>query len=114
MAFEGLVQWTQAVVTQSARVSEARARLSPLGSTGMPAQRRQAIQAFRSECHFFIIAAYKWIEFRDWVLTFRLCASVDFAEIDRFCAEDVRDLGNVREHVVDYLSFHDMRLISKH
>ena len=29
MALEGLVQWTQAVITQSARVSEADARQSP-------------------------------------------------------------------------------------
>ena len=29
MALEGLVQWTQAIITQSARVSEADARQSP-------------------------------------------------------------------------------------
>lgn len=31
MVFEGLVRWTQAVVTQSARVSAARERQSVLG-----------------------------------------------------------------------------------
>jgi hypothetical protein len=102
MAFEGLTQWTQAVVTQSARVSAARERQSSFGATSTPAQRRQAIHAFHSECHFFVIATRKLLEFKDWVLTFGLCASVDFAEIDRFPAQDIRDLRNMREHVVDY------------
>ena len=51
MAFEGLVQWTQAVVTQSARVSAARERQAALGMTSTPAQRRQAIHGFHAECH---------------------------------------------------------------
>ncbi len=58
--------------------------------------------AFHYECHFFVVAAYKLLEFRDWALTFGLCASVNFAEIDRFSAEDIRDLRNMREHVVKY------------
>jgi hypothetical protein len=102
MAFEGLIQWTQAVVTQSARVSAARERQSALGMTSTPVQRRQAIHAFHAECHFFAVAAHKLLEFRDWVLTFGLCASVDFAEIDSFSAQDIRDLRNMWEHVVDY------------
>jgi hypothetical protein len=102
MAFEGLGQWTQAVVTQSARVSAAQGRRSSFGMTSSPAPRRQAIHAFHSECHFFVVAAYKLLEFKDWVLTFGLCASVDFAEIDGFPAQDIRELRNMREHVVEY------------
>lgn len=103
MAFEGLVQWTQAVVTQSARISAAREHQSAtLRMTSTPVQRRQAVLAFHSECHFFAVAAHKLFEFRDWVLTFGLCASVNFAEIDRFSAQDIRDLRNMREHVVEY------------
>jgi hypothetical protein len=105
MAFEGLVQWTQAVVAQSARVSAADDhQMSVLGATRTPAQRRQAVLAFHSECHFFAVAAYKLLEFRDWVLTFGLCASVNFAEIDRFSEQDIRDLRDMREHVVDYFT----------
>jgi hypothetical protein len=111
MAFEGLIQWTQAVVTQSARVSEADAHLSsshalnpstPQRRLRAQQQRRQAIHAFHSECHFFAIAAYKVLEYRDWVLTFGFCASVDFGEVNQFSEQDIRDLRNMREHVVDY------------
>jgi hypothetical protein len=42
MAFEGLIQGAQAVVTQSARVLAARERQSALGMTSMPVQRRQS------------------------------------------------------------------------
>ncbi len=102
MAFEGLVQWTQAVVTQSTRVSAARDRQSLLGATSGPPQRREAIHAFHTECHLFAVAVHKLLEFRDWVLAFGLCASVDFGEVDRFSAQDIRDLRDMREHVVDY------------
>jgi hypothetical protein len=111
MALEGLVQWTQAVVTQSARVSEADARLSSSCALSPSAQqrrlraqqqRRQAVHAFHSECHFFAIAAYKLLEYRDWVRTFGLCSSVDFGEVNQFSEQDIRDLRNMREHVVDY------------
>jgi hypothetical protein len=35
-------------------------------------------------------------------VSFELCASVDFGEIDQFSKQDIRDLRNMREHVVDY------------
>jgi hypothetical protein len=113
MAFEGLVQWTDAVVTQSARVSEADARLSsscalrpstPQRRLEATKQRHQAIHAFHTECHFFAIAAYKLLEYRDWVRTFGLCASVDFGEVAQFSERDIRDLRDMREHVVGYFS----------
>jgi hypothetical protein len=102
MAFEGLFQWTQAVVMQSARVSAADKPQFAPGAA--PGQRRKAVLAFHTECHFFAIAAYKLLEYREWVLSFGLCASVDFAEIDRFSAQDIRDLRDMREHVVGYFS----------
>ncbi len=102
MAFEGLVQWTHTVVVLSARVSVARERQFALGISGTPAQRRLAIHAFHSECHFFAVATHKLLEFRDWVLNVGLCVSVDFTEIDSFSAQDIRDLRNMREHVIDY------------
>ena len=108
MAFFGLVQWTQAVVTQSARASEARDRLASrlLDPMDTPNQRTQAAQrrfqatgALYTECHFFAIAALKLLEYRDWVLTFGLCASVDFSEVDQFSARDIRDLRDIGEHI---------------
>lgn len=104
MAFEGLVQWTQAVVTQSARVLAVRDRQRSEEVMRDPMARRQAINAFHAECHFFAVAAYKLLEFRDWALTFGLCGSVDFGEINRFSEQDIKDLRNMREHVVDYFT----------
>jgi len=101
MAFEGLLQWTDAVVTLSTRVSASRDRLSvDLRSSNLVA-RHQAILNFHSECHFFAIAANKLIQYQKWVLTFGLCATVDFSEIDRF-SKDIRALRNMREHIIDY------------
>ncbi|CAJ0892706.1 hypothetical protein AMST5_04242 [freshwater sediment metagenome] len=100
MAFEGLVQWVQAVVTQSERVSAASERLRSTPQN--PLGHRAAIHEFHSECHYFAIAAHKVFEFRDWVLTFGPLGSVDFAELSQFVERDIRDLRNMREHVVDY------------
>jgi hypothetical protein len=102
MAFEGLIQWTQAAVTQSARVSAARDQQMSREVRLNSMMRRQAILAFHSECHFFVIAAYKVVEYRAWVLSFGLCASIDFGEIDQFSTKDIKDLRDMREHVVEY------------
>jgi hypothetical protein len=114
VAFYSLVQWTQAVVTQSARVSAARDHLLSSLSLGPSStlkqrleaaqQRIQASQAWHTECHFFAIAALKLLDCRDWILTFGLCASVDFGGVDQFPAQDIRDLRNMREHVRDYFA----------
>jgi hypothetical protein len=76
MAFQGLLQWTQAVITQSQRVSEAKERQSADICSGNSTTRQQAILNFHSECHFFVI--------------------------------DIRDLRNMREHVVDYFQGHGL------
>jgi hypothetical protein len=101
MAFEGLLQWTQTVVLQCTRVSAARDRqMAALRSRDRVAG-HLAILEFHSECHFFVIAAYKLFEYRDWVQSFGLCAAVDFSDISAFSAH-IRDLRNMREHVIDY------------
>lgn len=101
MAFEGLVQWTQAVVTQSKRVSAAKNRLGSHEVLFDPITRREAIHASHCEDHFFCISAHKLIEYRDWVLNFGLCTNVDFSEINRFDSA-IKDLRDMREHIVDY------------
>ncbi|MGA2795069.1 MAG: hypothetical protein ABSE69_16375 [Roseiarcus sp.] len=102
MAFEGLVQWVQASITQAARVSAAYNHQTSNEVMWKPAATRQAVLAFHSERHFLAIAAHKILEYRDWVLSFGLCASVDFGELNQFPAQDRRDLRNMREHVVGY------------
>lgn len=104
MASEGLVQWTQAVVTQAARLSAFRSDQLTILARDSMSERRQAIHAFHAECHFFAVAAHKLLEFRDWVLTFGLCGTVDFGEINSFSKRDIHDLRDMREHVVDYFS----------
>ena len=103
MAFSGLLQWTQTCVFQSDRTSAAlQNQLSILGSDRTRDDRRLAILSFHSECHFFVVAANKLIEFKTWALTFGLWSTVNFAEIDSLNAQIIRDLRNMREHVVDY------------
>ena len=100
MAHESLVQWAQAVVDQGASVTLARNHLTTVSLDH--GQRRKAILAFHTECHFFVIAAYKLIEFRQWAANLGLFRQTDFGEIDSFSAPDIRDLRNMREHVVQY------------
>jgi hypothetical protein len=100
MSFEGLLQWTQAVVRQSERIAaldvQSRAhwekppeRFSVEDQKARVAQMHEATLARHTECHFFAIAASKLIEHRRWVVSFGLCASVDFSVIDRFSVQDI-------------------------
>jgi hypothetical protein len=102
MAFEGLVQWTQAAVLQARRLSEARDRQVSKEVWDTPVLRRQAVLDFHTQCHFFVVAAHKMIEYRRWCASAGLCAAVDFSAIDPFPEQDVRDLRNMREHIVEY------------
>jgi hypothetical protein len=116
LAFESLVQWTQAVIVQSARASDARdyltrtvaaaagAQLSSAAARHLAAnERRLAIYRWQSECYFFAIAADNLLRYRDRALSFGLCASVDFSELAKFPAEHIRDLRNMLMHEIDYL-----------
>jgi hypothetical protein len=98
MAFEGLVQWTHAVVVQAAHVSETLQHQLSLDLT----ERRLALGRRHTECNYFAIAANKPLEFKEWTLSFRLCTGVNFSEIDAFPPRDIKDLRNMREHVVGY------------
>jgi hypothetical protein len=42
------------------------------------------------------------LEHKDWVVEFNLCSGVDFSEIDNFSSQNIRDLRNMREHVIEY------------
>jgi hypothetical protein len=106
MAFEGLLQWTQAVVTQSMRVTAVKDQQNVDLRSGDPVIRQQAMRNFHSECHFFVIAAYKLIEYYKWASTFGLCATLNFSEICAFSENDIKDLRNMREHLVEYFQGH--------
>ncbi len=102
MAFEGLIQWTQCVVRQAERVSLTRKHmLSKIISQDVHTK-MEAILATHSEDHFFCIAAYKLLEYRDWVISLDLCKNVDFSKLDKFSESDIKDLRNMREHIVEY------------
>jgi hypothetical protein len=99
MAFEGVLQWAQAVVQEGERLEalyDSSAILNPDFKV-----RHERTLALHTECHFFVIAADKFIAYRDWARRFGLFAMIDFTEIDAL-AEHVTDLRNMREHVIDY------------
>jgi hypothetical protein len=96
LSLDGLVQWTSAVITQADRLAQARI------SVCTPETFRLTAAALRTETDLFVAAAWKVFEFRKWVSALGLSLSVDFSEIDRFDTQDIRDLRNMREHVVDY------------
>lgn len=97
MAFCGLVQWTRGVVFQADRIAAAEKSILDAQNNHM-----LVMDALRCEHHYFVIAAYKLIEHRHWVTDLGLCQSVDFSEIDAFPKCDIKDLRNMREHVVEY------------
>jgi hypothetical protein len=101
MAFDGLIQWTSAVIDQAARVEKATAAL---GSTiqDSAVTRQLTILRSQTEMHFFAITANKVFEFRDWARSFGLFDNVDFSVLDQFSRRQIRDLRNMREHVTDY------------
>ena len=97
MAFEGLLQWAAAAIEQGRRISAC-----PVAGTLGHEDRRLTFAQMRTEHHFFAIAAHKVLEHRTWVQSLGLCAAVDFSMLDQFAATHVRDLRDMREHVVDY------------
>jgi hypothetical protein len=106
MTLEGLVQWTEAVITQAQRIAATIDQHRNMDLMRNPIQsatmRRRTIHATHRECHFFAVAAHKLIEHRRRARELGLCQSVDFTEIDSLRAGDIRDLRNMREHVIDY------------
>lgn len=100
MAFSGLIQWAQGVVAQSKRVIDATEKLTNF-NTGLEVA-SHPIFLLHCEHHYFVIAAYKLIEHRQWIKKFGLCEKVDFSELDSFSEKNIKDLRNMREHVVEY------------
>ena len=102
MIFEGVVQWTQAIVIQSGRTSAAQAAQSLPETVRNPLARRLAGLNFQAECHYFAIAADMFLEFRKRAKQLGLFAAVDFSEIDGFPWPHHTDVRNMRTHVTEY------------
>ncbi|HEY9295721.1 MAG TPA: hypothetical protein VIQ31_05000 [Phormidium sp.] len=101
MAFTGLIQWAQGVIEQSKRVVEATQRLNDVQQwNSYP----KPIYLLFCEQHYFVIAAYKFYEHLKWVKKFDIFSNVDFQEIDEMPWPDIKDLRNMREHIVDYFT----------
>jgi hypothetical protein len=100
MTFSGLIQWTEGVVLQSKRVATATEQLMNYenGTNSFA----KSINILHCEQHYFVIAANKLYEYREWIKIFGLFNNVDFSEIDSFSRQDIKDLRNMREHVIDY------------
>ena len=85
----------------SERLREVTGRLYSLGIVD-PFLRQEVSLAHHVECHFFSISANKVIEYRHWVTNLGLCRDVDFSEIDQFSKDDIKDLRDMREHIIEY------------
>ena len=102
MAFEGLVQWTQAAVDQSIRLSAASNALATPEAMRSERSRRLARHKFLTERHYFVVSAFKLIEFKEWAVSLGLCPAIDFSEIEGFPREHIKDLRDMGEHVIGY------------
>jgi hypothetical protein len=104
MALDGLLQWAIAVTTQAERIERARAHHRDPGVIVDDTARHDAVLSIHTESHYFCIAAYKVIEYKEWAVSLGLGHDVDFTELDRFNQQDLKDIRNMREHVVEYFS----------
>jgi len=107
MAFTGLIQWTQGVVLQSKRVTLATEQITkhmaePATDANYFTLQNQFLNLLHCEEHYFIISANKLIEHREWIKELGLFKNVDFSEIDSFPTQNIKDLRDMREHIVHY------------
>jgi hypothetical protein len=106
LAFEHLLGWTAAVIAQSERLTEARnALLATYKERAERAQKypeqwgktwkehelacRMAIERFQTERHLFCNAAFKLLEYSQWVRQLGLLDDATFIDLDRF-ADDIK------------------------
>jgi hypothetical protein len=62
---------------------------------------RLAFQSFQTERHLFCNAAYKLLEYRQWVQRLGFLDEALFAELDKF-AHDIGVMRDMNEHVIEY------------
>jgi len=102
MATDGLIQWLSAAVTQGQRLNNIyRNEFSKLSDLS-PLDRRLLILRSHTEGNSLASAANHVFGYLDWVRDLGLLTSVDFSALDQFNRKDIRDLRNMREHVIEY------------
>jgi hypothetical protein len=99
MAFEGLVQWTCAVLVQAGRIEEAHRGITSDDNSN---DGRFAAQRAQTEAHLFAIAAGQVLAHKRWLEKLGAAEGIDFAPLSVFAYQDIVDLRNMREHVVEY------------
>jgi hypothetical protein len=104
MLFEGLVQWSYAAITQMNRINEAGEELRERDVMMNAELRHLAILRRHTECHFFAAAAWKIFEYRERFERLRPNHGIDFRCISSFSRRDVKDVRDMREHVVEYFA----------
>ncbi|MGZ8300745.1 MAG: hypothetical protein ACXWU5_10220 [Rhodoplanes sp.] len=99
MALEGLHAWANGVLIQVARIEAARDAMRE----DMAAHTRltEQIRSFQRERHLFLIAAYKMLEYIDWIESLSFIDKSIFSEVLSY-RKDIKDLRDMNEHVVDY------------
>lgn len=109
MAYCGVIQWTQAVVDQAKLVQQREAALRELFThSSMSAiqalgenSRLKLITAIHTADHFFLISCHQMLEYIKWAKGEGCYSEIDFSVIEAF-APAVRELRNMREHVIEY------------
>ncbi|MCS0503073.1 hypothetical protein [Ancylobacter mangrovi] len=104
MAFEGLLDWTMAVCAQYERLAKMNNDRKNTKLDTMIDRSHFHDRMLRTEYHYFCIAANKLFEYRDWTISLGICIDIDYSEIDSFSRKNIRDLRNMKEHIVEYFS----------
>ena len=119
LAFEHLLGWTAAVIAQSERITEARNALLATHKEGAEqAQKdpeqwgktlwkehelacRLASERFQTERHLFCNAAFKLLEYSQWVRQLGLLDDATFVDLDLF-ADDIKVMRDKNVHEIEY------------
>ena len=99
MAYSGLIQWTEGLVSQCWRVKEASESMAEAFAAG---NHVSSLNRLHCEAHYYVIAANKVLEYRTWAQQHGLFKNVDFSKLDKINGQAIKDLRNMREHVVEY------------
>jgi hypothetical protein len=102
MAAEGLVQWLVACVELGQRLTDIYTNQIPTSHELNSSERRILVAKTHTEGSFLANAANQVTRYRAWARYLGLFPNVDFAELDAFDQKVIRDLRNMREHVIDY------------
>jgi hypothetical protein len=102
MCTSGLIQWLAAGVMQGQRLQAIYSTEFPNMATMDGLSRRLLVARSHAEADYLASAANHILRYREWGEQLGIRQGVDFSELDKFDARKIRDLRNMREHVIDY------------